>query len=103
MINRLLIVITITKIIIIIKKSWYLIYSLPININWNFCQYLSMYFLVSKVLIWEVVQFFKMTSPKAVCILYQALTAPIVIEFFPYKFVRNESLNNLPVEEADIL
>ena len=44
-----------------------------------------------------------MTAPKAVCILFQALTALIVIEFFPYKFVPNESLNNLPVEEEDIL
>ena len=44
-----------------------------------------------------------MTSPKAVCILFQALTALIVIEFFPYKFVWNEGLNNLLVEEADVL
>ena len=44
-----------------------------------------------------------MTSPKAVCSLFQALTALIVIEFFPYKFVWNEGLNNLLVEEADVL
>ena len=50
-----------------------------------------------------VVKFFKMTSPKAVCILFQALTALIVTEFFPYKFVWDEGLNNLPVEEADVL
>ena len=29
-----------------------------------------------------VVKFFKMTSPKAVCILFQVLAALIVIEFF---------------------
>ena len=50
-----------------------------------------------------MVKFFKMTSPKAVCILFQALTALIVTEFLPYKFVQNEGLNNLPVEEADVL
>ena len=44
-----------------------------------------------------------MKFPKAVCILFQALTALIVTEFFPYKLVRNESLNNLPVEEAAVL
>ena len=49
-----------------------------------------------------MVKFFKITSPKAVFILFQALTALIVIEFFPYKFVRNEGLNNLPVQEADV-
>ena len=50
-----------------------------------------------------VVKFFKMTSPKAVCTLFKALTALIVIEFFPYKFVWNEGLNNLPGEEAAVL
>ena len=50
-----------------------------------------------------VVKFFNLTSPKAVCILFQALTALIVIEFFPYKFVWNEGLNILPVEEAAVL
>ena len=50
-----------------------------------------------------VVRFFKITFPKAVCILFQGLTALIVIEFFPYKFVRNEGLNNLPVEEVAAL
>ena len=50
-----------------------------------------------------VVRLFKMTFPKAVCILLQALTALIVTEFFPYKLVRNEDLNNLPVEEAAVL
>ena len=44
-----------------------------------------------------------MTSAKAVCILFQALTVPIVIECFPYKLVQNEGLNNLPVEEAAVL
>ena len=44
-----------------------------------------------------------MTSPKAVYILFHALTALIFIEFFPYKFVLNEGFNNLPVEEADVL
>ena len=50
-----------------------------------------------------MVKFFKMTSPKAVRILFQALTALIVTEFLPYKFVQNEGLNSLPVEEADVL
>ena len=44
-----------------------------------------------------------MTFPKAVCILFQALTALIVIVFFPYKLVQNEGLKNLPVEEAAVL
>ena len=44
-----------------------------------------------------------MTFSKAVCILFQALTALIVTEFFPYKLVRNGGLNNLPVEEAAVL
>ena len=48
-----------------------------------------------------VAKFFKMTSPKAVCILFQALTSLIVIYMF-HKFVGNEGLNNLPVEEADL-
>ena len=46
--------------------------------------YLSMRFVVSKVLTLMVLKLFKMTSPKAVCILFQALTAliaVIVIEF----------------------
>ena len=50
-----------------------------------------------------VVRFFKMTFPKAVCILFQGLTALIAIECFPYKFVRNEGFHNLPVEEAAVL
>ena len=78
-------------------------YSLLIDIKWNICQYLSMNFSISKVLIRVVVKFFKTTSPKAVCILFQALIALIVIEIFPYKFIRNESLNNLLVEEAAVL
>ena len=48
-------------------------------------------------------KFFKMTFSKAVCILFQALTALIVTEFVPYKLVRNGGLNNLPVEEAAVL
>ena len=36
-------------------------------------------------------------------ILFQALTALIVVEFFPYKFVRNEDLKNLLVKETDLL
>ena len=37
-----------------------------------------------------------MASSKTVCILFilEALTAPIVIEFFPYELVRNEGLGN---------
>ena len=50
-----------------------------------------------------VVRFFKMIFPKAVYVLLQALIALIVIEFGPYKLVRNEDLNNLPVEEAAVL
>ena len=42
----------------------------------------------------------KKKSPKAVCILFQALTTSIVIEFFPYKLVWNEGLHNLPKEKA---
>ena len=44
-----------------------------------------------------------MTFPKTVYILFQALTALTVIKFFPYKLVRNEGLNNLPVDEAAVL
>ena len=44
-----------------------------------------------------MVKFFNMTFPKAVFILFQALTALIVKEFFSYKFVQNEGLNNLSV------
>ena len=62
-----------------------------------------MHFLVIRVLIWVVVRFFKMTSPKTVCILFRALTPLTVMEFFPYKLVQNEDLNNLPVEEAAVL
>ena len=47
-----------------------------------------------------LVNFFKKTSPKAVTILFQALTA--LIENFPYKFVQNEGLNSLPVEETSV-
>ena len=50
-----------------------------------------------------VVKFLNVTSPKAVCILFQALTAILVIEFFPYKLVWTEGLNNLPTEEAAVL
>ena len=60
-------------------------------------------FLVSKVLCCVVVKFFKITSPKTVCILFQALTALKVVELFPYKIVRNEGLNNLPVKEAAVV
>ena len=60
-------------------------------------------FLVSKFLRGVVVKFFKITSPKTVCILFQALTALKVIEFFPYKIVWNEGLNNLPVKEAIVI
>ena len=69
----------------------------------NICQYLAMHFLVSEVLIWMVVTFFKMASPKAVCILFQALTAHKVIENFPYKLFWNKGLNNLTVERTAAL
>ena len=49
------------------------------------------------------VKFFKMTFPKAACILFQTLTAPRVTEFFPYKLVQDEGLNNLSVEQAAVL
>ena len=55
-------------------------------------------FLVSNVLSCVVVTFFKITSLKAVCILFQALTALKVIEPFSYKIVRNEGLNNFPFQ-----
>ena len=41
-----------------------------------------------------MVRFFKMTFPKAVCVLFQALTALIVIKFFPHKIVQNEGLES---------
>ena len=89
----------ITIIVIIIKKM--IFNSLLINIKWNVCQYLSMHFLISKVLIWVVVKFFKITSPKqAVCILFQALIT--LLEFISHKFVQNEGLNNLPAEKAAV-
>ena len=47
-----------------------------------------------------VIKFFEMTSQEATCILFQALTALTVTELFPYKLVRNEGLNNLPVEQT---
>ena len=50
-----------------------------------------------------MVRFFKMTFSKTVCILFQALTALTVIEFFPYKLVWNEGLNKLTVEEAAVI
>ena len=50
-----------------------------------------------------MVKFFKITSPKAVCTLFQALAALKIIECFPYKIVQNEGLNNLPAEEATVL
>ena len=59
-----------------------------------------MYFLVSKVLTLIVVKFFRMTSPKVVCILIQVLTALIIIVFIPYKLVWNESLKSLTVEKC---
>ena len=62
-----------------------------------------MQLLVNKVLTLMMVIFFKMTSPKAVCILFQALTALIVIKLFPYELVRKKCLNNLPIEEAAVL
>ena len=89
------IVTTATTIIVIIIKTWY---SLPISDR--YCQYLSMHFLVSKVLTLMVVKAFKMTSPKGACILFQTLTALIVIDFFLYKFVQNEGLKSFPVEET---
>ena len=46
-----------------------------------------MRFLVRKFLTLMVDKFYKITSPKAVCILFQALNALIAIEFFPYKLV----------------
>ena len=66
-------------IIVIIIIKFDISFGLPININWNICQYLSMHFLVSKVLIWMLVKFLRMTSPKAVCILFQTLIAFIVL------------------------
>ena len=37
------------------------------------------------ILVSMVITFSRMTSPKAVCISFQALTALIIIEFFPYR------------------
>ena len=96
-IERLLIVITKATVVIvkILVKIWYfnIVFLLILS-----DKYLSilMHFLVSKVLIWMVVKSFKMKSSKTVCILFilEALTAPIVIEFFPYELVRNEGLGN---------
>ena len=45
----------------------------------------------------------RFTSPKIVCILFQALTALIVIGFFPYKLVQKEGLRILLAEEAAVL
>ena len=53
-----------------------------------------MQFLINKVLILMMVNIFKMTSPKAVCILFQALTALIAIKPFPYKLVQKKCFNN---------
>ena len=50
-----------------------------------------------------MVKFFKMTSLKVVCILFQALPALIVTEFFQCKFVQNEGFNNLLVKEVAVL
>ena len=50
-----------------------------------------------------MVKFFKMTSLKVVCILFQALPALIVTEFFQCKFVQNEGFNNLLVKETAVL
>ena len=47
-----------------------------------------------------IVDFFKIASSKAVCILYEALNALIVIEFFSYKLVWNDGSNNLSLEEV---
>ena len=44
-----------------------------------------------------------MTSPKAACILFQALTGLKIIEFLSYKLVRTERLNNLSLEESGVL
>ena len=44
-----------------------------------------------------------MTSPKAICILFQELTPFIIIEFFPCKSVRDLGLNNLPGEDTAVL
>ena len=54
-----------------------------------------MQFLVSKVVTLMMVKFFRVTTPKVVCILFQALKA-LAVEYFPYKLVFNEGLNNLP-------
>ena len=59
-----------------------------------------MHFLVSKGLTSMVVKFFKLASLKAVFILFQVSTARMVISFFSIKVGLDESLNNLPVEEA---
>ena len=50
-----------------------------------------------------MVVFFKVTFPKTVGMLFQALTALTVTELFSYKLVWNEGLNNLPLEEAAVL
>ena len=60
-------------------------------------------FLVSEVLTWMVVKLFKITSPKVACILFQALTALIVIGFFWYQLILREGWNNLTVEEPAVL
>ena len=68
--------------------------------------YLSIFinaFLGSKIVTSMMIEFFQMTSPKAAYILFQALTALIVIQFFPYMLISNEGLNNLPIEEAAVL
>lgn len=63
----------------------------------SICQYLSIDFLVSKVLTLMVVKRSKITSPKVVCSLFPALIG-LFNEFFPYRLVRN-----LPLEQAVVL
>ena len=93
-IERLLIVITKATIVIvkILVKIWYFNIVFLLILSDKYLTIL-MHFLVSKVLIWMVVKSFKMASSKTVFIL-EALTAPTVIEFFPYELVRNEGFGN---------
>ena len=61
--------------------------------------YLSMRFVVSKVLTLMVLQLFKMASPKAVCISFQAYRT-YCYRIFPYRLVQNEVFNNLTSEQV---
>ena len=63
--------------------------------------YLSMRFVVSKVLTLMVLKLFKMTSPKAVCILFQAYCT-YCYRIFPYRLVQNEVFNNLTSEQVAV-